>query len=210
MGARLIPAEPAFAHPTEREVWDLLVSQLDEDCILLSNVHLTDHEQDHEADLVVLLPDAGVVVVEVKGGSVSVDHEGRWHQSGGGSSRPIDPVGQAQRVKHALRQYVQDDPRWRDSSRSRVRWLHTVVTPYSAVPEGFSQPACPREMVHGRDDLGRLATRLRTLAETHETNYRRPDHGDVELIAEILTGRNLMSATTSWPSPTTARRAPNA
>ncbi|WP_289017831.1 NERD domain-containing protein [uncultured Ornithinimicrobium sp.] len=194
MGARLIPAEPAFAHHTEREVWERLAGQLDEDCVLLANVHLTDHEQDHEADLVVLLPDAGVVVVEVKGGSVSVDSEGRWHQSGGGSSRTIDPVGQAQRVKHALRRYVQDDPRWRDSSRARVRWLHTVVTPYSAVPEDFSQPGCSRAMVHGRDDLAHLAKRLRTLAETHETNYRRPGHDDVELIAEILTGRNLMSA----------------
>ncbi len=192
MGARLIPAEPAFANHTEREVWERLAAQLGEDDVLVANLRLTDEVQDHEADLVVLMPDAGIVVVEVKGGSVKVDEQGRWWQHGGGGSRTIDPVGQARRAKHAIRAYVQTDPRWRDSSLSRVRWSHAVVTPYSKVPEGFATPECGRDMVHGKDDQRHLARRLRELARTHGTNYRAPTHDDVALIVEILTGRNLM------------------
>lgn len=191
MGARLIPAEPAFANHTEREVWERLAVQLGEDDVLVANLRLTDEEQDHEADLVVLMPDAGIVVVEVKGGSVRVDQEGRWWQHGGGSRR-IDPVNQARRSKHALRTYVQADPRWRDSSLTRVRWAHTVVTPYSKVGEDFATPDCGRDMIHGKDDQKHLARRIREVALTHETNYRVPTADDVELVAEILTGRNLM------------------
>lgn len=189
---RLIPVDPAFANHTEREVWERLSRQLGEDDVVLANLRLTDEDQDHEADLVVLLPDAGVVVVEVKGGSVTVDEQGCWRQSGGGPTREIDPVGQATRVKHALRRYVQADPRWRDSSRTRVRWLHTVVTPYSSVPDDFARPECGRDMIHGRADQRHLGRRLRALAAGRERNYRAPSQDDCTLIAEILTGRNLM------------------
>ncbi|RIK16743.1 MAG: nuclease [Acidobacteria bacterium] len=168
-----------------------LIGQLGDDDVVLANRRLTDHVQDYEADLVVLMPGHGIVVVEVKGGSVSTDEQGRWWQHGSGS-REIDPVGQALRSKHALRTYVQEDPRWRDSSRSRVRWAHTVVTPYSSVPDHFSMPDCGRDMIHGRGDQKHLARRLRELGAAKETNYRVPDHDDVDLIVEILSGRNHM------------------
>ena len=55
--------------------------------MLLANLRLTDGDKDHEADLVVLMPDVGILVVEVKGGSVTVkpdDAEGhRWWTSAG-------------------------------------------------------------------------------------------------------------------------------
>ena len=191
MGARLIPAEPTFVNNAEREVCERLIGQLGDDDVVLANRRLTDHVQDYEADLVVLMPGHGIVVVEVKGGSVSTDEQGRWWQHGSGS-REIDPVGQALRSKHALRTYVQEDPRWRDSSRSRVRWAHTVVTPYSSVPDDFSMPDCGRDMIHGKGDQKHLARRLRELAAAKETNYRVPDHDDVDLVVEILSGRNHM------------------
>ena len=78
MAARLVPADPVFPNNVEREVCERLVRNLGDDDVVLANPRLTDHEQDHEADLVVLMPGAGVVVVEVKGGSVSVDDQGRW------------------------------------------------------------------------------------------------------------------------------------
>ncbi|AXH95732.1 NERD domain-containing protein [Ornithinimicrobium avium] len=207
MAARLIPAEPTFVNNAEREVCERLVGQLGPDDIVLANQRLTDHEQDHEADLVVLMPDVGVVVVEVKGGSVKVDGQGRWWQHGGGGSRTIDPVGQARRSKHALRTYVQADPRWRDSSRTRVRWAHAVVTPYSTVPDDFAQPECPRDMIHGKGDQQRLGDRLRAVAGTQETNYRVPDHDDVDLIVEVLSGRHPMQREVSAEADDRAARA---
>ncbi|GAA1180992.1 ATP-binding domain-containing protein [Ornithinimicrobium humiphilum] len=192
MGARTIPADPVFASDAEREVWRRLVGQLGEDDVVLANRRLTDDEQDHEADLVVLMPGAGIVVLEVKGGSVTVDEQGRWHQYGGGADREIDPVGQARRTKHALRKYVQDDPRWKDSSATRVRWAHAVVTPYSSVPDDFSLPECSRDMVHGKDDQKHLAKRLRALTGTQDVHHRVPTLDDVAEIVDILSGRNRM------------------
>lgn len=75
-----------------------------------------------------LLPDAGIVVIEVKGGSVwfgdrdgGVTDEPGWWQQGGGVHR-IDPVKQAIRVKYAVRDYVESYPRW---SRGHVVWART-------------------------------------------------------------------------------------
>jgi len=62
-----LPDQPSFVTPSEREVWQRLVRQLGDDCVLLANYRLSDRHKDHEADLVVLMPDSGVVVVEVKG-----------------------------------------------------------------------------------------------------------------------------------------------
>ncbi len=36
--------------------------------MLLANLRLSEPQKDHEADLVALMPDPGVVVIEVKGG----------------------------------------------------------------------------------------------------------------------------------------------
>ena len=82
--------------------------------MLLANLRLTDGDKDHEADLVVLMPDVGVLVLEVKGGSVSVepdDAEGTWWTQSGGGRRQIHPVDQARGAKHALRRYVDQHPR---------------------------------------------------------------------------------------------------
>ena len=62
-----LPDQPSFVTPSEREVWQRLVRQLGDDGVLLANYRLSDRHKDHEADLVVLMPDSGVVVVEVKG-----------------------------------------------------------------------------------------------------------------------------------------------
>ncbi|WP_141784589.1 nuclease-related domain-containing DEAD/DEAH box helicase [Ornithinicoccus hortensis] len=173
-------------------VWERLRIQLGDDATLLANLRLTDEEKDHELDLVVLLPGAGIVVVEVKGGSVSVDGTGAWRQgSGPGRTRRIWPVDQAMAGKHALRKYVEADPRWRDSSRTRVRWAHGVVTAYSRIADDFATPECPRWMVHDADDLGRLAERLRDSALRQESGFRVPDEDDLDLVVEILRGRHL-------------------
>ena len=94
MTARCVPDEPEFVTNSEREVWRRLRRQLRAEDVVLANVRLTDERKDHEADLVVLMPGAGVVVVEVKGGSVWVE-DGQWYQSIGAQRRPIDPVRQA-------------------------------------------------------------------------------------------------------------------
>src|SRR5436190_1649726 len=67
MGAETVPQEPRFTTASEREVWERLVRQLGPSDVVAANLRLTDEDKDHELDLVVLMPGAGVVVVEVKG-----------------------------------------------------------------------------------------------------------------------------------------------
>jgi hypothetical protein len=190
MSARAVPEAPKFTTGSEREVWERLVRQLRPEDVVLANVRITDERKDHEIDLVALMPGAGVVVVEVKGGSVWVQ-DGRWMQVRGAGTHTIDPVDQARSNLYALRQYVEKDPRWRDSSRARIRWGHTVVLPYSELHEDFSMPACPRWAVHGRADQDDLAGRIWDIPAGQEGGHRVPHEDDVELILEILRGRHL-------------------
>ena len=139
----------------ERAVWDLLVKQRGDDWVVLSNIRLTNAKKDYELDFVVLMPDVGVVVLEVKGGSVWVDEQGRWRQ-GNRSHNVIRPVQQAMEGKYALREYVERDPRWKDSSRNRIRWGNALVVPHTRLAADFETPDCPRWMISGIDDLDDL------------------------------------------------------
>lgn len=187
----LTDSDPAFTNETERLVWRRVVKASDYGEVVLANLRLTDEVKDHEIDLLVLLPDVGIVVVEVKGGSVSIDHDGQWWQSGGSGRHKIHPVDQARDAKYAAQLYVESDPRWRDSSRTRVRWAHCVVTPYTDIDEDFATPDCPRHAIHGRADMDDLMTRLREAAASQDTGHRTPTVEDLLLIREILRGRNL-------------------
>lgn len=195
MSVRLRPEHPVFATPSEREAWERLVAQAGDDWTILANVRLTDEKKDWEFDLVVLMPDVGVVVAEVKGGSVSVEG-GIWRvTTSREGTRVIHPVDQARDGKHALWRYVATDPRWKGSSRTRVRFGHTVITPRTTLHPDFATPDCPRWMIHGKGDLDDLAGRLWDIASKQESGHRAPSHDDCDLIAEILLGRNLPQRT---------------
>jgi Nuclease-related domain/AAA domain len=183
-----IPEVPRFVDPTERIVWDQLRSQLRPEDVLVANQRFTDHVKDTEIDLMVVMPRHGVVVVEVKGGSIG--HNGTsWTRRQRGGETAFDPVGQARDARYAARQYVEDDPRWRGSSRSRIRWGHAVVFPYADIPEDFSMPDSPRWLVNGKADMGRLGARLRSLLDEQHTHNRAPDAEDANLVLDILRGR---------------------
>ncbi|GAB3869482.1 ATP-binding domain-containing protein [Nocardioides maradonensis] len=179
-----IPKSPEFVTQSERDVWQGLVDGLGPDDVVLANLRLTTEELDYEADFVVLMPDCGVLVLEVKGGSVWFDQG--WCQSSGGVAHWIDPVGQARAVKYALREYVESDPRW--GSRGRVAWAHGVVTPYSGFASDFHVPELPRWALHDRDQMAHLVTRVRENAYRGDTTRRTLTADDVQAIAEILRG----------------------
>ncbi len=104
MTARTIPEDPQFVTGSEREVWERLRTTLGGDAVLLANLRFTDEKKDYEADLVVLLPGAGVVVIEVKGGSVWIDPlDGTWRMRRRGKEETVDPVDQARTTKYAIR-----------------------------------------------------------------------------------------------------------
>ena len=186
---RLIPEHPKFETATEREVWEVLRAKLGPDDVLMAHLRLSDEVKDHEADIMAIIAGAGVVVLEVKGGSVGVV-DGQWRQSGN-DTRTFDPVDQARTTKYAIRKYVESDPRWRDSSRQRIRWAHSVALPNTDLHDDFSMPGCPRWAVHGKGDIADLGGRLYDVVVMQETQNVPPSPADVDLIVEILNGRNL-------------------
>ncbi len=181
---------PQFEHESERLVWETLARQVDEETELVANLRLTSRKKDHELDIVVLRPGVGVVVVEVKGGSVWVDPAGQWWSGGGARQSRVRPVDQARDGKFALRDFIEADPRWKNR-HSRVRFGHAIVLPYTDLAEDFATLDCPRWMVSGRGDLDDLAGRILGVATLQENEQRVPTAQDVELINEILTGRSF-------------------
>ena len=188
--ARCIPEEPTFVTESERQVWERLRDGLPHDCVVMANVRLTDEVKDHEVDLLVLIPEAGLLCLEVKGGSVWLEDDG-WRVNRGGVVERCDPVSQAREGKHAIRRYVESDPRW--GSREQVAFSHGVVLPHTELPEGFSVPELPRWGFHDRGDMADLPERVRTNGWGLAHGRWTPNHDDVELVAEILAGRSRPS-----------------
>ncbi len=192
MPARTVPERPVFATPSEQAVWERLVAQAPDDWTVVANLVLVTEHREHECDLLVLMPDVGIVVLEVKGGSISVTPDGRWHQTTARyGDRVIDPVTQVTGNKYVARRYVEEDPRWRDSSRVRVRWGHSLVLPHTELADDFSLPDCPRWAVHAKGDQGDLAGRLYDIAASQEGGHRVPSAEDCDLVVDILMGRSL-------------------
>lgn len=186
MAPRCIPEKPAFTTGSEEQVWRRLVEVLPDDAVVLANLRLTDEVKDHEADLVVLLPGAGLLVLEVKGGSVWFE-DGEWRIERRGRPARIDPVAQVRTTKYSLRYYVERDPRW--GSRGRVAWAHGVLTPHAEFAPEFSVPELPRWALHDKHDLGPLGARLLDNAAGLAHGQRPPTEDDVDVVVEILTGR---------------------
>ena len=177
-----------------------------QDTVLVPNLRLTSTQKDHELDVVVLMPGVGIVVVEVKGGSVSVDGRVGGGRAGGNRRSRIRPVDQCRDGKYALRAFVEGDPRWK------------------AQPQPGALGPRDRRAVHGRRRRLR-DPRLPALDDQRTGRPRRPrrpapgrrraagerptraDADDVELILEILTGRSF-PAPTSPPRPTSGRLPP--
>ena len=187
MPARSVPVSPTFVTVSEHEVWLRAVRQLD-GCTLLANFRLSDRHKDHEVDLVALMPDSGIVTVEVKGSHVWYDAHQGWLIQRDGKPQRIDPVGQARDACYALRNYVEADPRW--GSRGRLRWGHHIVLPRTQLHDGFATPDCPRWQVSGANDLEALGQRLWDTTSLYRRDARLPTSDDINLVCEILSGRN--------------------
>jgi hypothetical protein len=66
--------------------------------------------RDGEADAVITHPEQGLLVLEVKAGEPSLDHDGHWHL--GPRILPVSPFEQARTSKHYLRAKLMDLPDW--------------------------------------------------------------------------------------------------
>ncbi|MCU0482943.1 MAG: NERD domain-containing protein [Chloroflexi bacterium] len=104
--------------------------------------------RDGEADIVVVHPDGGLLVIEVKDGRPSRDHLGRWYLG----DLPLDesPFEQAEGSERALRLALSDLPGWPAGAGPRTG--HAVAFPevdLASLPPGhvLLGPDAPRPIV---------------------------------------------------------------
>src|SRR3954449_8481295 len=184
MTAQVFPDEPSFASASEELFVRTLQKQLPDDAVLFCNLRFSDGAQDREADLVVAWPGVGVAVVEVKGGSVSLDR-GTWRQGGDGVDRVIHPVDQAVVCKYMLCDYLADHPRW---SAGRPRTAHLVAVPATTLPGDFVAPGLARWMALDKTDVPHAAARVRAALEKVRDEPDPPTAEDVDKLVDCLAG----------------------
>lgn len=108
---------------------------------------------DGEADFVIAHPNKGIMVLEIKGGSISYDGDtGQWYSTDryGDTHQIKDPVEQARRNKHALFRKLQELPGWTNE------WLtlaHAVVFPDIISPRAQLKPDLPSEIIIDHNDI---------------------------------------------------------
>jgi len=107
----MIPDRPPEKPPSERKTYLALQDLPDEWTVIHSvawQAPRRHRQHDGEADFVLLHPNVGLIVLEVKGGGIEVSG-GHWRSiDGRGIHHDIsDPIGQARESKHALLAYLQ-------------------------------------------------------------------------------------------------------
>lgn len=105
-----------------------------------------------EIDFLIAHPDYGVLVMEVKGGAITVD-KGRWFS---GRYEIKDPCEQADRNRWALRDWLDNDP--------RTKGIPFALFPAVALPDshvaGHIRPDCPQDIFTDITHLDDLENRL--------------------------------------------------
>lgn len=117
--------------------------------MLLHGLRFTDPiDGEVEIDLLVLMPDKGAAVIEVKGGQITYSDGQAWQVRGDGR-HPIDPAEQAAKEVRALQRFLERQPDW---SRGYLRAAWLVAFPNTHVT-GDLGPRLRRDIVIGADDL---------------------------------------------------------
>jgi len=103
---------PEGAPPGERELFRALAEAPDTDnWIVLHSLWLAEHvrQVEGEADFIVIVPDKGILVIEVKSHRrVEVLDDGRW-KLGNDAPTVRDPFQQAREALHTLRHYLESN-----------------------------------------------------------------------------------------------------
>ncbi|MBU6279576.1 MAG: NERD domain-containing protein [Actinomycetales bacterium] len=143
------PEHPDFVNDAERDAWRALRRQLRDGDVLLHGLRFSDPvDGEVEIDLLVLMPDKGAAVIEVKGGQITYAEGQVWQVRGDGRHR-IDPAEQAAKEMRALQRFLERQPDW---SRGSLRATWLVAFPNTRVA-GDLGPRLRRDIVIGESDL---------------------------------------------------------
>jgi hypothetical protein len=166
----MLPTESS----AERRLYEGFLEQLDESYVVYHSVDWVlagpNGPVEGEADFVIAHPEAGILALEAKGGSVRYDTATRtWTQSGrsGGHVLDEDPFHQAKDEMHSLVEILEAQPGWR-------RWMPSygfgVAFPDGAYAQD-AHPGAPAAVAIDHGDMERLAERVAEIMRY----WRRPD-----------------------------------
>lgn len=167
---------------SERLVLDHLRSQLLPNEKIFQHVRFSDAQHgDVEADVLIMIPGAGIAVIEVKGGTVEY-RDGQWFLMDENFERRIHPIDQARRAKHALRKYLDRQPEWQHGL-IRSEWF--LALPYTPVTADMG-PEGRRELLIGKTDLKTALEQIRVALDSSANTDTRPTQEMIDIAVALL------------------------
>jgi thymidine kinase len=169
--ARIYPERPPQSiiddpkHSAEMKVFHALQTLPDRYVIFYSmhwqNFHDDWGVQEGEADFIIVHPDMGILVLEVKGGAVIYkSDQGKWFsQDRNGNNFEIkDPVEQGRKNHYEIRNKLENLPNW---PQSKLNIWHAVCFPHIYLKNQSLKPDLPREAIIDADDLNDITTAVK-------------------------------------------------
>jgi hypothetical protein len=161
--AQLLPADLdlGMLEPSERRVCTAFLAGLDDDWLVIPTVPICVDGSDSEIDIVLVSPTHGAVVVEVKGGVITLEG-GRWLQNG--RALATSPTEQVTAAKHHLVRRMKAI----GLDLGGLFLRHVVALPdVGSVPREGLGPDAPAEIIFAKDSLDEPAYALRSIHREH-------------------------------------------
>ncbi len=177
--AKMIPAEiDPEAPPSEREIFRRFRDQTPPEWTAIHSqgfVQPADRSHpalDGEIDFLLVVPDRGFLVLEVKGGGIHF-HKGQWFSKNhrGETNAIKDPAAQARRGAHAVENFLRGRS-WFKSRQVRPRFGWGVIFPDVDLPANTGL-ALPRDHVIDRLDCTRFTDEITRLMDTQGLTPRK-------------------------------------
>jgi len=160
--------DPEIVTPTskaEARLYAALCEQLDDDFLVLHSVAwiskpIGQGARDGEADFVIAHPRLGLLVIEVKGGEVSLDYERlQWtSRDRNGVLHDIkNPFDQAKGAKFSALEKLKESPIWQRLKLGRIPLAHAAFLPDIDNGQRLAGPDAPAALIGDRGDMGSLA-----------------------------------------------------
>jgi hypothetical protein len=151
-----------------------------------------------EIDFILAFANAGLMLVEVKGGRISLDDKGQWFTTNKEDvTKPLkrSPVVQVHEQRFHLQKIIESDPKWKDWGRGPVIYAPAVFFPNMKISqkEKFESAAKGQVSFGFLEDLARLKSWTKDVNSHWHESVRNPADGELflgkhglELVLAIL------------------------
>ena len=177
---------------TEKLMAKAILKHLRDEDILITGLRFHDHEYgDVEIDAVIIFPDVGIGVIEVKGSQIAFA-QGLWWQTTPEGVKEIDPARQTMQGWHALRRFIERQPNW---SRGKLRGDWFLAFPDTVLAEYEDMgPQGRRETIFAKGEEDDAARRIYDTLD-RPGGIPLPAQGWADQMVTLLQGMNNQPST---------------